>query len=245
MSEATEAVDDGSAGGAARRSLTEVLSTDELSFIVEPRREDRGSVQRIAGECEQAGASAISLSVDAGFGIDDLALARSGCTLPVIARGHVADAGRVQALRDAGADALMAPARSWIREATDEPQDGVEPAHDSLAGIVRAAHAAGMEVVLTVHDEDELGFAVDSDADVLNIDNRDQDGRVDVERTFDLLAQVPVGWPVISESIAALEQVAKLHRAGVDALLLDEGHLDTGLQSALAVYADASVDQHQ
>ena len=38
------------------------------------------------------------------------------------------------------------------------------------------------------------------------------------------------------------DQVAKLHRAGVDALLLDEGHIDTGLTSALAVYADLTLD---
>jgi indole-3-glycerol phosphate synthase len=99
-----------------------------------------------------------------------------------------------------------------------------------------------MEVVLSVQNDEELAFALETDVDVLNIDNRGEDGRVDVERTFELLADVPAGWPVISESIAAIDQVPKLHRAGVDALLLDEGHLETGLAHALAVYADLTLD---
>ena len=71
---------------------------------------------------------------------------------------------------------------------------------------------------------------------------RNPKGRLDVERTFELLADVPAGWPVISESIATIDQVARLQRAGVDALLLDEGHVDTGLAHALAVYAGLSLD---
>ena len=111
-----------------------------------------------------------------------------------------------------------------------------------IAEIVRAAHGAGMEVVLSVRTDDELEFALDTDVDVLNIDNRDEGGSVDVERTFELLADVPVGWPVISESIDAIDKVSRLHRAGVDALLLDEGHIDTGLTSALAVYATLALE---
>jgi indole-3-glycerol phosphate synthase len=203
------------------RSLTEVLSVDELTFIVEPRH-DAAAVARLAGECERAGAHALSLSVDDGFTLDDLAAARGATALPIIARGTVDDPDRLGALRSAGADVLLAPT-------VDVPDD-----------TIRAAHALGMEVVLTVRDEREIERAVETDADALHVDNRDAAGGVDVDRTFDLLAAVPVGWPVISESIAALEHVARLKRAGVDALLLDEGHLDTGLASALAVYADAA-----
>jgi indole-3-glycerol phosphate synthase len=99
-----------------------------------------------------------------------------------------------------------------------------------------------MEIVLSVCTGDELDLALAYDADALNIDNRDDDGHVDVDRTFELLAAVPVGWPVISESVASASEVARLHRAGVDALLLDEGHLDSGLTNALAVFADLTLD---
>lgn len=238
----TEAID---SDRTHRRSLAEMLSTDELTLVVEPRRDAHGDVGRFAEEAEQSGAGAVCLSVDAGYGPDDLAAARRSCGLPIVARGGVADAARVAALHDSGADVVMVGAGRWLDEAgaADENVPDEQPAGDTLAGIVREAHRLGMEVVLTVHDEQQLALAIETDADALNIDNRAADGSVDVERTFDLLAQVPVGWPVISESIASLEQVPRLLRAGVDALLLDEGHLETNLPDALAAYATVATEQ--
>lgn len=237
------------------RSLTEVLSEDVLGFIVEPKRATahRGTINptldvgAVAGECEQAGASAISVVTEprlSGGAHDDVRAARAGCGLPIIARDYVVDVRQVCALRAAGADALLTPAVVYLgREPeADELARLDAPPTDSLVAIVRVAHELGMEVVLSVQTDEELAFALETDVDAINIDNRDASGSVDVERTFDLLADVPVGWPVISESIEAVDQVARLHRAGVDALLLDEGHLDTGLSSALAVYADLSLD---
>lgn len=229
-------------GGA--RSITEVLSADELSFVVEPRRsgEARVDVAAVAAECEAAGASAISIHCDDEPDLVLLGRARAASSMPIIARSFVVDARQACLLREAGADALLTPAAMYReREDGSEEEPGREPETDTLAAIVRTAHRLGAEVVLAVHSEEDLDFALETEVDVLNIDNRRPDGGVDVERTFDLLARVPVGWPVISESIAALEQVPALHRAGVDALLLDEGHLDTGLANALAAYADSAL----
>jgi len=228
----------------APRSLTEALSADELALIVEPKRATpvRGTfnpeldVASVVAECERAGASAVSVVTEprlSNGSIDDLRAARSACELTVIARDFVVDLRQVYVLRAAGADALLTPAVAY---------EGRDDGAELLAEIVRAAHGAGMEVVLSVRTDDELEFALDTDVDVLNIDNRDEGGSVDVERTFELLADVPVGWPVISESIDAIDKVSRLHRAGVDALLLDEGHIDTGLTSALAVYATLALE---
>ena len=226
------------------RSLTEVLSADALALIVEPKRATkvRGTfnpeldVAAVVAECERAGAAAVSVVTEPQLSnglIDDVRAARSGCDLTVIARDFIVDVRQVYALRAAGADVVLTPARLY-----HDRDDG----GDELEAIVRAAHALGMEVVLSVRSDDELAFALDTDVDAINIDNRDEAGSVDVERTFELLADVPVGWPVISESIEAIDQVGRLHRAGVDALLLDEGHLDTGLTSALAVYTSLALE---
>lgn len=239
----------------APRSLAELLSADQLALIVEPKRAtlQRGTIheqldlEATGAECEAAGADAMSIVTEphlSGGTPDDLRGARRGCSLPLIARDFVVDARQVLALRAAGADALLLPARLHLdsEPAADDHDESDPDRTDTLAAIVRAAHEVGMEVVLSVRTDEELAFAIESDVDALNIDNRDEDGRVDVERTFELLADVPAGWPVISESIAAVDQVAKLHRAGVDALLLDEGHVETGLTNALAVYADLTLD---
>jgi indole-3-glycerol phosphate synthase len=240
---------------APHRSLAELLSADRLALIVEPKRATiaRGTInptldaEAVARECEAAGASAISVVTEprlSGGSFDDLRAARRGSELPLIARDFIVDARQALALRAAGADALLVPA--FVHHDHEPDPDEIDHERldrtDTLDAIVRAARGVGMEVVLSVRNDDELAFALETDVDVLNIDNRGEDGGVDVERTFELLADVPVGWPVISESIAAVDQVAKLHRAGVDALLLDEGHLETGLANALAVYADLTLD---
>ncbi len=73
-------------------------------------------------------------------------------------------------------------------------------------------------------DEDELNAALDIDADVIGINNRDlEDFSVDLGRTFELLADVPAGKTVVSESgIERREQVEELEQVGVDAVLVGE-----------------------
>jgi indole-3-glycerol phosphate synthase len=75
------------------------------------------------------------------------------------------------------------------------------------------------------HDEEELECALSVvDADIIGINNRDlTDFSVDLERTYELLADVPTGKTVVSESgIHDREQLDELERVGVDAVLVGE-----------------------
>jgi indole-3-glycerol phosphate synthase len=75
-----------------------------------------------------------------------------------------------------------------------------------------------------VHDERELLVALDVEADVLGLNNRDlTDFSVDIERTYDLLSDIPAGKTVVSESgYSARDQLDDLERVGVDAVLIGE-----------------------
>jgi indole-3-glycerol phosphate synthase len=66
--------------------------------------------------------------------------------------------------------------------------------------------------------------ALEVDADVLGINNRDlEDFSVDLQRTFDLIADVPAGKVVVSESgIHTRHQIDELEQVGVDAVLIGE-----------------------
>lgn len=231
---------------AGTRSLSEALSADSLGLIVEPKRATaaRGVLNQsldlaaVARECEQAGAIALSIVTEPLLSdgrVDDLTTARQACELPLLARDFIVHASQLYELRAAGADAVVVPVAAFRDE--DLQQEA------SLPVIVETAYRLGMDVVLSVRDADELELALQADADIVNIDNRDDDGAIDVERTFDLLADVPAGKAVISESVAQSEEVARLHRAGVDALLLDEGHVETDLHRALQVFHDLTLDQ--
>ena len=107
---------------------------------------------------------------------------------------------------------------------------------DALLLIVAALHpvdlrrlheealALDLDVLVEVHDERELEAALEVDADVIGINNRDlADFSVDVERTFELLSDVPAGKAVVSESgYSSRAQLDDLDRVGVDAVLIGE-----------------------
>jgi indole-3-glycerol phosphate synthase len=80
-------------------------------------------------------------------------------------------------------------------------------------------------VLVEAHDEPELEQALEViDADVIGINNRNlTDFTVDIQRTFDLLADIPAGKTVISESgFYSREQLDELERVGVDGVLVGE-----------------------
>ena len=97
---------------------------------------------------------------------------------------------------------------------------------EALAELHAAALELELDVLVEVHDDEELERAlqaVDAGPD------RDQQPRprrllsVDVERTYELLADVPAGKTVVSESgIHSRDQLLELERVGVDAVLVGE-----------------------
>ena len=107
---------------------------------------------------------------------------------------------------------------------------GRDPADRRRARAVRAgellqeARELDLDALVEVHDERELEAALEVEADVLGINNRNlSDFTVDIERTFDLLADIPAGKTVVSESgFSTREQLDDLERVGVDAVLIGE-----------------------
>ena len=77
---------------------------------------------------------------------------------------------------------------------------------------------------MEISSDAELQIALEVEADVIGINNRDlEDFTVDITRTFELLADVPAGKTVVSESgIVYREQIEELERVGVDAVLVGE-----------------------
>ena len=93
-----------------------------------------------------------------------------------------------------------------------------------MAGDQRAAGGLDLDVLVEVHDELELERALDIDAEILGLNNRDlTDFTVDIERTYELLSDVPAGKTVVSESgFHTRAQIEELERVGIDAVLIGE-----------------------
>ena len=169
----------------------------------------------IVGAYERGGAAALSILTEErhfGGSLDDLREARAASALPILRKDFIVDPYQVYESTVAGADAIL-----LIVAALDD---------DDLASCTARRVGLDLDVLVEVHDEEELERALEVvDADVIGINNRDLgDFTVDVERTYELLSDVPAGKTVVSESgFHSREQLDDLERVGVDAVLVGEG----------------------
>lgn len=203
------------------RPFSEALTGPGVSVIAEHKRRSPSAgeiragstVQEIVCAYERGGAAALSvLTEEQHFGgsLDDLREARRVSSLPILRKDFIVDPYQVYETAAAGADALL-----LIVAALE---------FDDLARLYAEARAIDLDVLVEVHDEEELDRALEVDADVIGINNRDlTDFTVDLNRTFDLLTDVPAGKIVVSESgLWSSEQLAELERVGIDAVLVGE-----------------------
>jgi indole-3-glycerol phosphate synthase len=162
---------------------------------------------------ERGGAAAASVLTEQdhfGGSLADLEEARRALDIPILRKDFTVDPYQIYEARVAGADAILLVVGSLsIREL------------GSLYGVARELE---MDALVEVHDEEELEAALDIDADIIGINNRDlEDFSLDLQVTYDLLTDVPAGKTVVSESgIHTREDIEELEDAGVDAVLVGE-----------------------
>jgi indole-3-glycerol phosphate synthase len=207
--------------GAGPGRFHEALARPGIGVIAEFKRRSPSAgelragadVQETARAYEQAGASAMSvLTEEANFdgSLADLRAARAACSLPILRKDFVVDPYQLYEARAAGADAVL-----LIVAALNDAD---------LASLHQQARSLGLDVLVEVHDGEELARAAAIGAQIVGVNNRDlRDFSVDVGRTARLLAQAPPDVLVVSESgIATCEQVQELERQGVAAVLVGE-----------------------
>jgi indole-3-glycerol phosphate synthase len=203
------------------RPFAEALSRPGTSLIAEhKRRSPSAGTIREGTSCAdvvrafvRGGAAALSvLTEEAHFGgsLADLHEARAASELPVLRKDFTIDPYQLYEAKAAGADAVLLVVGAMTQS--------------ELASLYREAHSLDLDAVVEIHNEEELDRALEVDADVLGINNRDlEDFSVDIQRTFDLLADIPAGKVVVSESgIQNRHQIDELEQVGVDAVLIGE-----------------------
>jgi indole-3-glycerol phosphate synthase len=205
----------------ACRPFSEALTRPGISLIAEHKRRSPSageiragaSVAEIAKAYERGGAAALSILTEPfhfGGDLADLREAKAATTLPVLRKDFIVDRYQLYESAAAGADAIL------LIVAALEPHE--------LDALLSEARALDLDALVEVHGERELEVALSVDADVLGINNRDlSDFSVDLERTYELLSDVPAGKTVVSESgFSTREQLDDLERVGVDAVLIGE-----------------------
>ncbi len=203
------------------RPFRDALAQPGMGVIAEFKRRspsagtlhEEPQLQRIVTAYERGGAVAASiLTEEANFGgsLEDLRTARTFCALPLLRKDFIVDPFQVEEAAAAGADAIL-----LIVAALGDSE---------LTALKGSAAQAGLDVLVEVHDGEELQRALALGAEIIGVNNRDlRDFSVDLERTGRLMGQMPADVIVVSESgIASAEQLAGLYEAGVQAVLVGE-----------------------
>jgi indole-3-glycerol phosphate synthase len=201
------------------RPFNEALVRPGLSLISEFKRRSpsageiaaSATVPEQVGAYERGGAAALSVLTDErhfGGSLEDLRAARAACDLPILRKDFIVDPYQLYEAAVHGADAVL-----LIVRALDDRE---------LRAMYEEARGLDLDCLVEVHEAEELQRALELDAEVIGINNRNLDtGTVDVSTTYELMPDVPAGKTAVAESgISSRAELEELERVGVDAVLI-------------------------
>jgi indole-3-glycerol phosphate synthase len=162
---------------------------------------------------QAAGADAVSVLTEPtrfGGSLDDLNIVARAVTVPVLRKDFIIDSFQIWEAAHSGAAAVL-----LIVAALSD---------DELCGLLDECGACGLDALVEVHDETELGRALAAGARLVGINNRDlRTLAVDLGVTERLAAGLNEGVLVVSESgIVTGADARRVATAGVRALLVGE-----------------------
>lgn len=161
----------------------------------------------------QAGAAAISVLTEPAFfdgSLDDLRAVRGAVEIPLLRKDFIVSTYQLFEAVEAGADAVL-----LIAGALDDA---------SLRRLIVEAGDVGLAALVEVHDEAELGRAVDAGASIVGVNSRNlRTLEVDLTVLDRIAVRLPAGVTAVAESgIRTAEDLARLTAAGYHAFLVGE-----------------------
>ena len=168
---------------------------------------------RTASLYEAAGANAISVLTDEKFfqgHLDHLRAVRDAVDLPILRKDFVVNEVQIYEASAAGADAILLIVAAL--------------AQDDLVRFLDVANTCQLDTLVEVHTLEELDRALETDARIIGINNRNLGTfQVDLATTEALSEEVPAGILLVSESgIRTVEDSRRLRACGADAILVGE-----------------------
>lgn len=171
---------------------------------------------QIAKSYEAGGAACLSVLTDADFfqGCEAyLQEARSACSLPVIRKDFIVDPYQVYEARAIGADCIL-----LIAACLEDVQ---------MRDLNGLALALGMDVLIEVHNAEELARTLPLGNRLVGINNRNlHTFETSLNTTFDLLSQIGPEHIVVTESgIHSADDVAAMRAHQVNSFLVGEAFM--------------------
>ncbi|MDW7674271.1 MAG: indole-3-glycerol phosphate synthase TrpC [Bacillota bacterium] len=158
------------------------------------------------------GAAAISVLTESNFFLGsgaDLNTVKQNTDIPVLRKDFIIEPYQIYETRAIGADAIL-----LIAAILSQSQ---------LKSYLKLSLELGLSPLVEVHDHKELMAALEADAPIIGINNRNlQTFKVDIATTFTLLPFIPSDKIVVSESGISKDNIKLVEASNIDAVLVGE-----------------------
>lgn len=207
-------------------SLSERIRDTKIGIIAEHKRRSPSkplinnsfSVEEVVKGYEQAGASGISVLTNGtyfGGSLDDLLLARASVQVPLLRKDFMVDEYQVLEAKACGADVIL------LIAAVLNPLE--------IKTLAQLAQSLQMEVLLEVHNREELEKSLHPALNLVGVNNRNlKTFEVNLAYSKDLSSLIPDEFVKVSESgISSVESILELSEHGFQGFLIGENFMKT------------------
>lgn len=207
-------------------SLAQALRKSTTGIIAEHKRRSPSkdlinqslNVQDVAGGYEEAGVSGISVLTDGkyfGGSLDDLILARAAVKTPLLRKEFIINEYQIIEAKAHGADVILLIAAVLSRE--------------EIKKFSELAKSLKIDVLLEVHNLEELEKSLMPGIDMLGVNNRNlKTFEVSIEVSKELSEKIPGDFVKVSESgISSVEAIKELKNFGYEGFLVGENFMKT------------------
>lgn len=200
---------------------------DKVGIIAEIKRKSPSkgminanvSIEKTSIGYMQAGASGLSVLTDTkyfGGKNEDLTTARNFNFCPILRKDFIIDEYQIIEAKSIGADVILLIAAA------------LQP--DEVKSLGKFAKSLGMEVLLEVHNEEELNRSLNENIDLLGVNNRNlQTFETTIDTSKGLVEKIPNEFVKVSESgISDPKIVVELMGYGYEGFLIGENFMKKG-----------------
>jgi len=207
-------------------SLSKRLKNSDSGIIAEFKRKSPSKsiinnnvmVEDVASGYEKAGVSGMSILTDYNYfggNLNDFSIARANCDLPLLRKEFIIDEYQILEAKAYGADVILLIAAILTKE--------------EIKRFSQLAKSLGMDVLLEVHNENELLKSIMPSLDIIGVNNRNlKTFEVNTQTSIDLSGLIPSEFVKISESgISSVETIKALQQFGFQGFLIGESFMKT------------------
>jgi indole-3-glycerol phosphate synthase len=212
--------------GSRTISLSKLLRNSPSGIIAEHKRRSPSksvintsfSVEEVVVGYQNAGVSGISVLTDGkyfGGSLDDLLLAKASVSVPLLRKEFIIDEYQILEAKAHGADVILLIAAVLTKE--------------EIKFFSEFAHSLGLEVLLEVHNREELEKSIMPSLDMIGVNNRNlKTFEVSLEFSKELAQYIPNEFVKVSESgISTSEAIQELQPFGYQGFLIGENFMKT------------------